>query len=123
MHWIDQALAQFCQDLGVAVPAPAGSLIQLEFEETGTLQLEQHDRKLTLWLAVDLEWHQVHQGAIRALALTFSRTGPELPLRCGWAADTRLLLLITLDERRVTAPVLHQAFRTLSSARHAVLEP
>ncbi|MFJ2481347.1 type III secretion chaperone SycN [Pseudomonas sp. NPDC087598] len=122
MHWIDQALAQFCQDLGVVVPAPAGALIQLEFEESGTLQLERHERKLTLWLAVDLAWHQVHQGAIRALALTFSRTGPALPMRCAWASG-RLLLLITLDERRVTAPVLHQALRTLSSARRAVLEP
>lgn len=123
MHWIDQALAQFCQDLGVVVPTPLVALIQLEFEETGTLQLEQHNRKLTLWLAVDLEWHQVHQGAVRALAMVFSRTGPELPLRCGWAGDTRLLLLITLDERRVSALVLHQALRTLSAARQTVLAP
>jgi len=123
MQWIDQALAQFCQDMGVALPSPLSDLIQLEFEHMGTLQLERHANGLTVWLALELLWHQAHQGMLRAMSRSYSRAAPELPLRCGWSGDTRLLLLITLDARRVTAPVLHQALRTLISVRDEVIAP
>ena len=123
MQWIDQALAQFCQDMGVALPSPLSDLIQLEFEHMGTLQLERHANGLTVWLALELPWHQAHQGMLRAMSRSYSRAAPELPLRCGWSGDTRLLLLITLDARRVTAPVLHQALRTLIRVREEVLAP
>lgn len=123
MQWIDQALAQFCQDMGVALPSPLSDLIQLEFEHMGTLQLERHANGLTVWLALELPWHQAHQGMLRAMSRSYSRAAPELPLRCGWSGETCLLLLITLDARRVTAPVLHQALRTLISVRDEVIAP
>lgn len=123
MHWIDDSLAQFCQNQGVSVPAPVGDLLQLEFDVLGTLQLERHGRCLTLWVAVELPWHAHYQALNRALALTYSHTGPVLPLRCGWVQDNCLLLFITLAERRVTVPVLEEALRTLSRAREAVLAP
>lgn len=123
MHWIDEALAQFCQNQGVSVPAPVADLIQLESEVWGTLQLERHGRNLTLWVALELPWHMHYQALNRALALVYSRTGPVLPLRCGWVQDNALLLFITLGERRVTVPVLEEALSTLSRARDTVLAP
>ena len=123
MKWIDQALTRFCQDMGVALPSPLSDLVQLEFEHAGTLQLERHAHGLTLWLALELPWHQAHQGMLRALSRCYSRAAPPLPLRCGWAGESRLLLFITLEARRVTVPVLHQALRTLIAVREEVLAP
>ena len=90
MQWIDQALTRFCQDMGVALPSPLSDLVQLEFEHAGTLQLERHAHGLTLWLALELPWHQAHQGMLRALSRCYSRAAPPLPLRCGWAGESRL---------------------------------
>ena len=123
MQWIDQALTRFCQDMGVALPSPLSDLVQLEFEHAGTLQLERHAHGLTLWLALELPWHQAHQGMLRALSRCYSRAAPPLPLRCGWTGESRLLLFITLEARRVTVPVLHQALRTLIGVREEVLAP
>jgi type III secretion system chaperone SycN len=122
MHWVDEALGQFCENQGVSVPAPVADLIQLEFEGW-TLHLERHACCLTLWIALELPWHMHYQALNRALVLVYSRTGPGLPLRCGWVRDNALLLFITLGERRVTVPVLEEALRTLSRAREAVLAP
>ena len=122
MRWVDEALVQFCQSQGVSVSAPVADLIQLEFQ-AWTLHLERHARSLTLWVALELPWHMHYQALNRALALTYSRTGPGLPLRCSWVRDNGLLLFITLGERRVTVPVLEEALRTLSRAREAVLAP
>ncbi len=121
MHWVDEALGQFCENQGVSVPAPVADLIQLEFEGW-TLHLERHACCLTLWIALELPWHMHYQALNRALVLVYSRTGPGLPLRCGWVRDNALLF-ITLGERRVTVPVLEEALRTLSRARAAVLAP
>lgn len=121
MSWIEQVLSQFCQDLGVSVPSPLGHLIQLDFEQGAILQLERHGQALTLWLALDLPWHHVYPAARHVLSRTYSRTGPPLPLRCGWAGESRLLLFITLSEWRVTLPVLHEALATLMSVRNEVV--
>ena len=123
MHWVSEALAQFCQNRGVSVPAPVADLIQLELEALGTLQLERHGRSVTMWVALELPWHMHYQALNRALALTYSRTGPAMALRCGWVQDNSLLLFITLGERRVTVPVLEEALRTLARAREVVLAP
>ena len=60
---------------------------------------------------------------LRALSRCYSRAAPPLPLRCGWTGESRLLLFITLEARRVTVPVLHQALRTLIAVREEVLAP
>ncbi|MCR3851425.1 type III secretion chaperone SycN [Pseudomonas aeruginosa] len=69
MDWVELAVAQFCQDLRVSVPAPLARVVQLDFEDSGTLQLERHGEQLSLWLACDLAWHQAYRGTLRALRL------------------------------------------------------
>ncbi len=41
------AVAQFCQDLRVSAPAPLARVVQLDFEDSGTLQLERHGEQLS----------------------------------------------------------------------------
>lgn len=101
MDWVELAVAQFCQDLRVSVPAPLARVVQLDFEDSGTLQLERHGEQLSLWLACDLAWHQAYRGTLRALRLCHARAAGSLPLRCAWSGESRLLLCITLEARQV----------------------
>ncbi|SPY53222.1 type III secretion protein [Pseudomonas aeruginosa] len=113
MDWVELAVAQFCQDLRVSVPAPLARVVQLDFEDSGTLQLERHGEQLSLWLACDLAWHQAYRGTLRALRLCHARAAGSLPLRCAWSGESRLLLCITLEARQVGIPTLHQALQAL----------
>lgn len=121
MNWIEQAIAQFCQDLGCAIPGAPTELIQLDLPSGECLQLESHEEKLTLWLAVDVPWHQNHSVLTAAMRRCSAEMAPALPLRCGWLND-QLLLFITLAERKVTVPSLHQALETLMGVRTEVFE-
>ncbi|OCQ54612.1 Chaperone protein SycN [Photorhabdus australis subsp. thailandensis] len=121
MNWIEPQLLQFCQDLGMEMSDVPSSLIQIDFEYSGMLQIERYGGLLTLWLAREISWHQRGDVMIKAMSLTFSGLGPELPLRCGWLGDDRLLLFVTLDERCVTLPLLHQAFSSLLRVQREVL--
>lgn len=123
MNWIDPLLVQFCQDLGLTIGDNPQPLIQLELEQSGTLQLEQHQGQLTLWLARNLPWHQSGDAIRRAMTLTAAAQAPALPVRVGWLAEDRLILFVTLDERALTLPLLHQALRTLTQLQWEVLAP
>lgn len=123
MNWIDPLLVQFCQDLGLTLGDDPQPLIQLELEQSGTLQLEQHQGQLTLWLARSLPWHQSGDAIRRAMTLTAAAQAPALPVRVGWLAEDRLILFVTLDERALTLPLLHQALRTLTQLQREVLAP
>ncbi|MGY3942370.1 SycN family type III secretion system chaperone Acr2 [Aeromonas tecta] len=123
MNWIEPLLVQFCQDLGITIGDNPHHLIQLELEQSGTLQLERHQGQLSLWLAHRLPWHQSDVGIRRAMTLTAAANGPALPVRCGWLAEDQLILFVTLDERSITLPLLHQALRTLIQLQHEVLAP
>lgn len=114
MNWIEPQLVQFCQDLGITIGDNPHSLIQLELEQSGTLQLERHQGQLTLWLARRVPWHQSGEAIRRAMSLTAAAQAPALPVRCGWLEEDQLILFVTLDERNVTLPLLHQALRTLT---------
>lgn len=102
MHWMEQALSQFCQELGIVLPLPAGNVVQLVFEHSGTLQFEQHGEQLTVCLACEIPWHQIQDCIVRAMSAVWSQCAPELPLRCSWLGEQQLLLLITLEARQVT---------------------
>ncbi|WP_118985018.1 type III secretion chaperone SycN [Photorhabdus sp. CRCIA-P01] len=121
MNWIEPQLLQFCQDLGMEMSDASSPLIQIDFEYSGTLQIEHYGGALTLWLAREIPWHQGKEVMVKAMLLTFSGQGPELPLRCGWLGEDRLLLFVTLDERHITLPLLHQAFRSLLRVQREVL--
>lgn len=123
MNWIDPLLVQFCQDLGLTLGDAPQPLIQLELEQSGTLQLEQHQGQLTLWLARAVPWHQSGDAIRRAMTLTAAAQAPILPVRVGWLAEDRLILFVTLDERALTLPLLHQALRTLTQLQREVLAP
>ena len=123
MNWIEPQLVQFCQDLGITIGDNPHSLIQLELEQSGTLQLERHQGQLTLWLARPLPWHQSGEAIRRAMSFTAAAQAPALPVRCGWLGEDRLILFVTLDERAVTLPLLHQALRTLTRLQHDVVAP
>ncbi len=116
MNWIEQAVAQFCQDLGCSIPGAPSELIQLDLPSGECLQLERHSEKLTLWLAIDVPWHQSQQVLVTAMQRCCAEVAPAMPVRCGWLND-RLLLFVTLPERRVTVPSLHQALNTLTNVR------
>ncbi|MGY3903958.1 SycN family type III secretion system chaperone Acr2 [Aeromonas lusitana] len=123
MNWIDPLLVQFCQDLGLTIGDNPQHLIQLELEQSGTLQLEQHQGQLSLWLARAVPWHQSGDAIRRAMTLTAAAQAPALPVRVGWLAEDRLILFVTLDERALTLPLLHQALRTLTQLQREVLAP
>lgn len=123
MNWIEPLLVQFCQDLDITIGNNPHHLIQLELEQSGTLQLERHQGQLSFWLARRLPWHQSDVGIRRAMTLTAAANGPALPVRCGWLAEDQLILFVTLDERSITLPLLHQALRTLIQLQHEVLAP
>jgi type III secretion system chaperone SycN len=121
MNWIEPLLVQFCQDLGIAIGDNPHHLIQLELEQSGTLQLERHQGQLSLWLARSLPWHRSDDAIRRAMTLTAAAQAPALPVRVGWLAEDQLILFVTLDERALTLPLLHQALRTLTRLQHEVL--
>ena len=123
MRWVEQAIGQFCQELGVPLPSPPDRVIQLQFEHSGIVQLEQHSEQLTVWLALDAPWHQTQTCLQRAMSASFSEQTGELPLRCGWLGEQQLLLLVTLEQPQVTAALLHQTLQTLLRVRQQVLEP
>ncbi|ENY73363.1 MULTISPECIES: SycN family type III secretion system chaperone Acr2 [Aeromonas] len=121
MNWIEPQLVQFCQDLGITIGDKPHTLIQLELEQSGTLQLERHQGQLTLWLARRVPWHQSGDAIRRAMSLTAAAQAPVLPVRCGWLEEDQLILFVTLDERNVTLPLLHQALRTLTQLQREAL--
>ena len=121
MNWIEPLLVHFCQDLGITIGDNPHSLIQLELEQSGTLQLERHQGQLTLWLARVVPWHQSGEAIRRAMTLTAAAQGPALPVRSGWLGEDQLILFVTLDERAVTLPQLHQAVTTLTRLQREVL--
>lgn len=123
MNWIEPLLVHFCQDLGITIGDNPHHLIQLELEQSGTLQLERYQGQLTLWLARMMPWHQSGEAIRRAMTLTAAAQGPALPVRCGWLGEDQLILFVTLDERAVTLPQLHQALATLTRLQHEVLTP
>ncbi|MDF9618796.1 type III secretion chaperone SycN [Pseudomonas entomophila] len=120
MDWCEEALVQFCQGFELDLPLAQRALVSLHFEETGLLQLERHDRQLTLWLVLEVPHFDAPAMVERALRLICSRVAPSLPLRCGWVGEVELLLFITLDEQRVSLPTLQQAYATLLAARAQV---
>ena len=121
MNWIEPLLVQFCQDLGITIGDNPHSLIQLELEQSGTLQLERHQGQRILWLARAVPWHQSGEAIRRAMTLTAAVQGPALPVRSGWLGEDQLILFVTLDERAVTLPQLHQAVTTLTRLQREVL--
>lgn len=121
MSWMEPVITRFCQDLGLEVGETLPTLVQLELAQSGTLQLEQHDGQLTLWLARALPWHQSGDAMVRAMTLTAAHNSGALPLRCAWLGDDRLLLLVTLEESAITQPLLHQAFESLLRLQQEVL--
>ncbi|MGL6512278.1 SycN family type III secretion system chaperone Acr2 [Aeromonas hydrophila] len=123
MNWIEPQLVQFCQDLGIPIGEHPHHLIQLELEQSGTLQLERHQGRLTLWLARRVPWHQSADAIRHAMTLTAAAQAPVLPVRCGWLGEDQLLLFVTLGERAVTLPLLHQALRTLTQLQREALAP
>ncbi|MNJ17686.1 Chaperone protein SycN [compost metagenome] len=122
MDWCDEALARFCQGLGVELSESDRSLITLQFEQVGILQIERHEAKLTLWLVLEVPGYDAAKMIERALRLTYSAMAPALPLRCGWVGQSELLLFITLAVAQITLPTLQQAYQTLLAARHQVLD-
>ncbi|MDD0976396.1 type III secretion chaperone SycN [Pseudomonas fontis] len=122
MLWCDEALARFCQGLGVELPETERSLITLELDQLGILQIERHDASITLWWVLEVSSHEAPAIIERALRLTYSSRAPALPLRCGWVGRCELLLFITLATTQVTLPLLQQAYETLLAARYKVLD-
>ncbi|CRY33046.1 type III secretion chaperone SycN [Yersinia enterocolitica] len=123
MSWIEPIISHFCQDLGVPTSSPLSPLIQLEMAQSGTLQLEQYGATLTLWLARSLAWHRCEDAMVKALTLTAAQKSGALPLRAGWLGESQLVLFVSLDERSLTLPLLHQAFEQLLRLQQEVLAP
>lgn len=121
MKLYEEALARFCQELGVDIPLPVGDLIHLESEQFGALQFECHHQCVTLWLKVEIALHAIQQTLICALSLAYRHCSLPSPLRCSWVGESTLLLFITLDKECIDVPLLRQAFVVLTTARSEVL--
>ncbi|MBC3437489.1 type III secretion chaperone SycN [Pseudomonas sp. BW16M2] len=115
------AIARFCRDQGVVLPYAPGTLLRLDLADIGVLQFERLGGQLTLWLGFTVQGALFEHAMSSALRQVHDQQTSGLQLRCGLLPDERLVLLASLDERRVSEPVLHEAYRLLSRVRAEVL--
>lgn len=64
---------------------------------------------------------RIFSATISAFTPAAAAQGPALPVRSGWLGEDQLILFVTLDERAVTLPQLHQAVTTLTRLQREVL--
>ncbi|AMK30400.1 Type III secretion chaperone SycN [Pseudomonas putida] len=100
---------------------PPQTVLRLELPDTGVLQFERQAGQLTLWLSVTLPGALFEHALSSALRHVHDQQAPGQLLRCGLLSDERLVLLLSLDERRVTEQALREAYRLLSQVRAEVL--
>ncbi|MDH1631096.1 hypothetical protein [Pseudomonas mosselii] len=116
-----EAIVRFCRDQGVVLTHTPETLLRLDLVDIGVLQFERQGGQLTLWLSFTVQGALFEHAMSSALRHVHDQQTPGLQLRCGLLPDERLVLLASLDERRVTEQVLHEAFRLLSRVRAEVL--
>ena len=121
MDLCTEAIVRFCRDQGVLLAHPPQTVLRLELADTGVLQFERQAGQLTLWLSVTLPGALFEHALSSALRHVHDQQAPGQLLRCGLLSDERLVLLLSLDERRVTEQALREAYRLLSQVRAEVL--
>ncbi|MDN4497881.1 hypothetical protein [Pseudomonas mosselii] len=121
MDLCTEAIVRFCRDQGVLLAHPPQTVLRLELPDTGVLQFERQAGQLTLWLSVTLPGALFEHALSSALRHVHDQQAPGQLLRCGLLSDERLVLLLSLDERRVTEQALREAYRLLSQVRAEVL--
>ena len=120
MSWVDDAVAAFGRDMGMAgLRLPADGAVELAFERRGTLALERSggdgDGRVGDDLLVYLTRARPHGGPERlakALALCHWRHDRAPPVQAG-AKDDHLVLLLRLKAREVTPEAIAQGFDRL----------
>ncbi|KNX78671.1 molecular chaperone [Pseudomonas sp. 250J] len=115
------AIARFCRDQGVVLTHPQETFQRLELSQIGVLQFERQAGQLTLWLTFTVHGTLFERALSSALRHVHDHQAPGQLLRCGLLPDDCLALLVSLDERRVTEQLLHEAYRLLSWVRAEVL--
>ncbi|ATB63722.1 type III secretion chaperone SycN [Pseudomonas mosselii] len=121
MDLCTEAIVRFCRDQGVLLAHPPQTVLRLELPDTGVLQFERQAGQLTLWLSFALPEALFEHALSSALRHVHDQQAPGQLLRCGLLSDERLVLLLSLDERRVTEQALREAYRLLSQVRAEVL--
>ncbi|MEB5934179.1 hypothetical protein MXL15_18420 [Pseudomonas mosselii] len=121
MDLCTEAIVRFCRDQGVLLAHPPQTVLRLELPDTGVLQFERQAGQLTLWLSFALPGALFEHALSSALRHVHDQQAPGQLLRCGLLSDERLVLLLSLDERRVTEQALREAYRLLSQVRAEVL--
>jgi type III secretion system chaperone SycN len=112
VSWVDDAVAAFGRDLGVAqLRLPEQGALELAFERRGRLAIERAGDDLLLYL----QRHRPHLAAerlVKTLGLCHWRYDRSPPVRAGFK-DDRLVLMLRLPAREVTADAVAQAFERL----------
>lgn len=116
-----EAISLFCREQGVILEQPAKPVVRLELPGTGVLQFERHAGKLTLLLNFAVAQGLLDRAILSALRCVCSDRAALLPVRCGLLGNGQLVLLVSLDERRVSGQVLDEAYRLLCQLRLEVL--
>ncbi|WP_252090995.1 hypothetical protein [Pseudomonas sp. MWU13-3659] len=122
MDLCEEAIALFCRDQGVVLAPDAGPLVRLALRDIGTVQFERHAGQLTFWLAFAVVESQRDRAMLGTLTRVYSARAPLQPLRCGMLANGDLVLMVSLDEDRVSAQQLHETYRLLNAVRAEVLD-
>lgn len=113
MNWLDATLSDFGRQLGLAdLRFDASGLVQLGFEQDGSLGIERRDEEVLIYLVRPLDYHD-DTLAERALKLVERRQGWRFPLQAGSLPGQRLLLLTRLPHRAFTLPALEEALQLL----------
>lgn len=123
MSWVDDAVAAFGRDMGLAsLRLPEQGAVELAFERRGTLALERaaaaeggvavagEDLLLYLWRDRP---HAGPERLARALAACHWRHDRSPPVRAGASGD-RLVLLLRFAAREVTPGAIAQGFDRLA---------
>ncbi|MDC0690341.1 hypothetical protein POF53_22320 [Mitsuaria sp. RG] len=121
MDLCTEAMVRFCRDQGVILAHPQETFQRLELADIGVVQFERQAGQLTLWLTFPVHGALFERALSNALRQVHDHQAPGQLLRCGLLPDDRLVLLVSLDEHRVTEQVLHEACRLLSRVRVEVL--
>jgi type III secretion system chaperone SycN len=113
MSWVDDAVASFGRNLGLArLDLPPSGAVTLAFAQRGTLALERApEDDLLLYLQRERP-HAPTPLLAKALAMCHWQMGHAFPVRAGMK-DERLVLLIRLPGREVTPEALARGFERL----------
>lgn len=114
MNWIDASVEDFCRGMGLdTVDFCSSGRVQLSFEQSGTLHIENHNDCLFLILAKQLGWEQSNESIKKALRFCHVEQGWPFVIKTGLLDEQTLIFSTQIGGDEVTLPAIEQAFTLL----------